>query len=70
MVYYVRLIDVFVTLACVMHWYVYRAGIDVGWGYDDYIVCYCLSDYRMCLYDYMFICYLCIGQGLMLGRAC
>ena len=23
---------------------------------DDCIVCYCLCDYHMCSYDYMFIC--------------
>ena len=67
--YYVRMLDVYVTLACVMCWYVYRAWLDVERG--PIIILYAIA-FVIIVYGSMIIClnvYICTGQGSMSGEA-
>ena len=55
--FYVRILDVCVTLACVMYSYAYRVGP------DDHFVCYVSLLLLHVLCVYMFICYICMSGG-------
>ena len=56
MVYYVKMLDVCVTLACVMFWYAYRERLDVG--RDPMIVLYAnafVIDAYVCMIIFLYI---------------